>query len=150
MPDTGRMFLCARCRAQVVICRKCDRGQIYCTRACSKQARCASLRTAGRRYQASRPGRFTHAQRARRYRTRQKNVTHQGSVRPPADALLPAVATEPAVKRQSDAAAAATAAPRCHRCGACCAPAVRLGFVRRGPRGRNWTKTIPDEHSPGA
>lgn len=26
MQATGRLFLCARCRAQVFICRRCDRG----------------------------------------------------------------------------------------------------------------------------
>jgi hypothetical protein len=27
----GRFFLCARCRAQVLVCRRCDRGQTYCS-----------------------------------------------------------------------------------------------------------------------
>jgi hypothetical protein len=36
-------------------------------------------RAAGRRYQASRRGRVAHALRARSYRARRKNVTHQGS-----------------------------------------------------------------------
>lgn len=88
MEPTGRFFLCARCRAQVLICSGCDRGQIYCTQACSAAARRASLREAGRRYQASRRGRITHAARARRYRERRNKVTHQGSPpgHPPLDA----------------------------------------------------------------
>ena len=39
MEPTGRFFLCERCRAQVLICSGCDRGQIYCTEACSAAAR---------------------------------------------------------------------------------------------------------------
>jgi transposase len=65
---TGRLFLCARCRAQVFICRRCDRGQIYCASGCAQAARRVSLREAAQRYQHSRRGRLAHAQRARRYR----------------------------------------------------------------------------------
>ena len=79
MEPTGRMFLCAGCRALVVVCPRCDRGQIYCSRDCAARARRASQRAAGRRYQASRRGRFAHAARARRYRARRNIVTHQGS-----------------------------------------------------------------------
>ncbi len=55
----ARLFLCAvlACRAQVLICRDCDRGHINCGE-CTPTARQRSLRRAGRRYQASaiRPG----------------------------------------------------------------------------------------------
>jgi len=30
---------CARCRAQVLLCSRCDRGQRYCSQACSFAAR---------------------------------------------------------------------------------------------------------------
>jgi hypothetical protein len=140
------MFLCARCRAQVVICRKCDRGQIYCTRTCSKQARCASLRAAGRRYQASRRGRFTHAARARRYRVRQKIVTHQGSAASLAGDLLPAEAAPHAVAVESGASRTDPSQLRCHVCNTRCAQAVRLGFVRHSRRRPAVDKTDSDEH----
>ena len=42
-----------------------------------------SGRAAGARYQRSRPGRMNHAHRQRRYRTRRRKVTHQGSLAPP-------------------------------------------------------------------
>jgi hypothetical protein len=29
MESSARLFTCARCRAQVLICRRCDRGNIY-------------------------------------------------------------------------------------------------------------------------
>ncbi|KAF7961539.1 hypothetical protein AWV80_32265 [Cupriavidus sp. UYMU48A] len=96
MPATGRFFVCAHCRAQVIVCRRCDRGQIYCNGGCSQAARRASLREAAQRYQRSRRGRLAYAERMRRYRSRQKKVTHQGSVEQAADALLPLTLTTPA------------------------------------------------------
>ena len=44
MPDG---FSCARCRRQVLICSRCDRGQHYCGARCSGLARRESLRGAG-------------------------------------------------------------------------------------------------------
>ena len=86
----GRRYRCARCRTAVLICSPCDRGHRYCTTQCAKQAREQSMRAAGRRYQTSRRGRHTHAERQHRYRARQKKVTHQGSPPPaPPDQLAP-------------------------------------------------------------
>jgi hypothetical protein len=130
MADDGRLFLCSRCRMQVLVCRRCDRGQIYCSGACSTQARRASVAAAGRRYQASRRGRFAHAARARRYRARAKIVTHQGSVSALADDLLHAVTTTPS----GVSAPAGAYASRCCRCGVRCAGALRLEFLQR----RRW------------
>jgi hypothetical protein len=81
-PRSARAFSCARCGAQVLVCSRCDRGQRYCGRRCSLVARREGMRAAGRRYQASRAGRFAHARRAHRYRRRhreQEIVTHHGS-----------------------------------------------------------------------
>ena len=91
MPDC---FLCARCRRQVLICSRCDRGQQYCGARCSGPARRESLRAAGRRYQHSRRGRHCHAERQRRYRrrcgedARVQKVTHHGSDCAPCGAEL--------------------------------------------------------------
>jgi hypothetical protein len=141
MADDGRLFLCSRCRTQVVVCRQCDRGQIYCSRGCSIQARRLSQAAAGRRYQASRPGRFAHAARARRYRVRAKIVTHQGSVSVPADAVVRAVTTTPV----GVSVPAGAHASRCCRCGVRCAGALRLEFLQR----RRWlavpTRAMPDD-----
>jgi hypothetical protein len=84
-----RLFNCARCHGQVRICRRCDRGNIYCGRRCSGAARIESLRAAGKRYQVSPKGRMNHALRQRRYRSRSNKVTHQGSSNTPSDDLLP-------------------------------------------------------------
>ena len=92
--DDARLFLCARCRRQVLICSRCDRGQQYCGARCSGLARRESLRAAGRRYQHSRRGRHCHAERQRRYRhrcgedARAQKVTHHGSACAPCGAEL--------------------------------------------------------------
>jgi hypothetical protein len=102
--EPARRFLCARCRAPVLVCSHCDRGQIYCAAGCAAVVRQQSQRDAGRRYQASLRGRFRHAARTRRWRERQallavsqgssaarsaaQSVTHQGSSLPASDAVL--------------------------------------------------------------
>lgn len=73
-----RMFLCARCRSQVLVCSRCDRGQIYCVGTCAQEARRDHQREARRRYQATPRGRAMHAARNRRYRARGRYVTDQG------------------------------------------------------------------------
>ena len=128
MPATGRQFVRARCRARIIVCRRCDRGQIYCDGDCSLAARQSSLREAGRRYQHSRNGRLAHAERMRRYRTRLNKVTHQGSAAAAADALLQATpttsakATTPGIARRLPA--------HCHFCQRACSALVRLGPLR--------------------
>jgi len=83
MENTARLYNCARCHRQVTICSHCDRGNIYCGKSCADRARSTSLRAAGKRYQRTRRGRFNHAERQRRYRSRSKKVTHQGSLELP-------------------------------------------------------------------
>ena len=94
--QAGRMFLCARCRAQVVICSHCDRGQRYCAEGCAQLVRKSRQREAGQRYQRSRTGRFKHADRTRKWRAscrrrlgvNKQTVTHQGSPVGVSDAVL--------------------------------------------------------------
>jgi len=129
-PPTGRLFLCARCRAQVFICRRCDRGQIYCANGCAQAARRASLREAAQRYQHSRRGRLAHAQRARRYRARINKVTHQGSLATAPSALLPAESMRAAFAHHR-VTPSVPATTHCHLCGNAWSPFVRLGPLRR-------------------
>jgi hypothetical protein len=63
--EAGRLFVCARCRVQVVLCSRCDRGNVYCSQVCARIQRQLSLRATGARYQSSPAGRFAHAVRAR-------------------------------------------------------------------------------------
>jgi hypothetical protein len=130
---TARLYLCAGCRTQVVIGSCCDRGNIYCGQGCASAARCSAQREAGRRYQSSRRGRRKHAERARRYRERQKKVTHQGSPRPPIDdGISPGAAVAPRVVLRVPRAFAQQSSPwRCHLCGRPCSPFLRTGFLRR-------------------
>ena len=96
------------------LCRRCDRGQIYCGQSCSSAARVEAQRAAGERYQSGDAGRIHHVERTRRWRLRQKDrcapgetdtdpVTHQGSPLAPTAApvlpssLLPNVERLPAV-----------------------------------------------------
>ena len=72
MKNAARLFACASCHRQVVLCRRCDHGNIYCSRGCGDRARQHAQRLAGRRYQDSRRGRHKHAQRQRRYRERRR------------------------------------------------------------------------------
>ena len=74
-----RSYQCALCHSQVHICRRCDRGNIYCP-TCAPLARRASIGRAKKRYRQSRRGRFHHAKRQQRYRARKINkVTDHGS-----------------------------------------------------------------------
>ena len=72
--ETGRLFNCKRCRRQVVICRSCDRGQAYCSRACSARSRAERRREARGRYRRTEKGRETGRARQRRYRIRQADL----------------------------------------------------------------------------
>lgn len=130
MEPTSRLFLCARCRKQVIICRRCDRGQIYCAEGCSQIARQHSLRAAARRYQQSRPGRLRHAERMRRYRHRQQKVTHQGSEPAASNDLLSANSPISRSSPVLDAEPVDHAAVRCCFCGQIGSAFARQGFLR--------------------
>lgn len=133
---SARLFVCAGCRRQVLICSCCDRGQIYCAGDCAERARHHAQRAAGRRYQSSRQGRLAHAVRARRYRARGKKVTHHGSPLLPPDDLL--ASGSPMIA--SDAKASTDRPPpsalHCHWCGRRCLALIRQGFLRRRARRR--------------
>jgi len=133
MCRSARLFPCARCRRQVVICSHCDRGNRYCGKRCAQTARRQSQREAARRYQRTRRGRFAHAERQRRYRQRRRaKVTHQGSRPLPPDDRLP-VTSRTSDRMGSASVAAAGDDSRCHLCGRRCSPFVRQGFLHRRP-----------------
>ena len=165
--EVGRLFVCAHCRVQVVLCRRCDRGNVYCGQTCARIQRQLSLRAAGARYQRSPAGRFAHALRARRYRDRRNKVTHQGfagpalpdQIGPPATAspsplppASPAESTPAASAEPVHEPSAGRNAPRCSRCEAPRSEAVRQGWVRRwsGPpiggrhAGSPWSGLLND------
>ena len=146
-PLSARLFLCGRCRRQVIICRCCDRGQLYCADGCSGQARRQSLREAGRRYERTRGGRQKHADRSRRYRARREIVTHQGSLPPPADGVVPIGAM--AISRDEALPAEPLRRPttHCHWCGRPGLPQLRQEFLRRCDRHRRRVGHTRTEHN---
>ncbi len=143
METTARLFNCARCRRQVVLCSHCDRGNIYCSRGCARQARRESVNAARRRYQRSRRGRFSHAERQRRYRARQRKVTHQGSpsaARCDSPAWTPNASAGPQSVTRS---APLSEGIGCHRCGRRCSAFIRLRFLRGRARRRASHEPLP-------
>ena len=124
MMNIARLYLCARCLCQVIICSHCDHGNLYCSGSCSSSARKASVKAAGKRYQDTRRGRTKHAARQSRYRSRRKKVTHQGSLSPLSNALL---STHP--EAALSVAAAQDGEIRCAFCNHLCSDYLRLGFL---------------------
>jgi hypothetical protein len=128
---SARLFLCAGCRMQVLICSCCDRGQIYCAEGCAQRVRRRAVKCSGQRYQNSPAGRRRHAARQARYRARDKKVTHHGSPPPRPDDLLapgsPMSASDVAIPEDRPR----RTITHCHWCGRRCPPLVRQGFLRR-------------------
>jgi hypothetical protein len=146
MKDSPRRYHCARCRVPVVICRTCDRGNLYCFDGCADQARAESQRTAARRYQSTRQGRHNHAERQRRYRQRlQEKVTQQGSPSIcPGDLLRLELGRRQ--QRLNLPVVPGQQVMRCHGCGQHCSPFVRLSVLR----GRSWRSHRESRTSPGS
>lgn len=136
-----RLFLCARCLAQVAICSLCDFGQRYCAAGCTRESLLESGRRASRRYQATPRGRRFHAVRQARYRARQGNsggapvcvsgaveqkVTHKGSLQASGRHTL----RRTSVVRRSRRGEV-PAAVLCSFCGEACEAYARRDFLRR-------------------
>jgi len=130
MERSARLFNCAHCHRQVIICSCCDRNNIYCCAECSRIARHQTLLYAGRRYQNSKIGRHKHADRQRRYRQRINKVTHHTSPALPNNDLLSLWTNEQKSKPEESV----TGIIRCHFCGKCSAPFLRSGFLYRQTR----------------
>lgn len=126
MQTDARLFNCARCFKQVVICSGCDRGNIYCTKSCATLSRKRSLKTAGNKYQQTKAGKIKHAARQQSYRQKQKKVTHHSSLIPTTNDLL-------ITERSFDLINTSTTSTKqiqCHFCGKFCSVYVRTGFKR--------------------
>lgn len=166
----ARLFLCAGCRVQVILCSHCDRGNRYCSRTCWRQTHDLARREAACRYQHSRGGRVRHAARSQRWRQRTAlraaegectditghsdphadadagagaahKVTHQGS--PPGVAAAPLAACTPDIaSTTAEPSADAPSSPTGRRCHRCAA--VQPDWLRQGflRRGRQAV-TLP-------
>lgn len=141
MKPSARLFNCARCHAQCLICRRCDRGQRYCGADCSGQARRESQRRASRRYQSTPRGRHANAARQRVHqRGKREKVTHQGSPNTTTKALLP-VRAEKVVDSSSVSDRSAVPALYCHVCHEQCNPLLRRDFLRSSSRRPHWRRS---------
>jgi hypothetical protein len=136
MNPSARLYHCARCHAQVILCRRCDRGNIYCANGCASHARTLSRRRAAQRYRSTRSGRLSNAERQRRFRLRQpQKVTHQGSPPQWGLALLLLTLNRQAMRRETGLGRSETAL-HCHVCHRECDPFLRRDFLRPPERGK--------------
>ena len=125
METTVRLFQCAFCQIQVLICTYCDCANIYC-KPCALGARKRSTQAAGKRYQKTDSGKRKHAQRQKRYRERQKllseSVTHHPS--------QPATAHDSLLSLHEMAVAIIKRGIYCHFCERVVSLFVRNSFLR--------------------
>ena len=133
---SARLYHCARCHRQVMICRYCDRGNIYCGGLCASEARKESLRRSSASYQSTRRGLTANARRQKRFRQRQREkVTHHGSTPSTADDLLP-VEPEKHPRCHAVEKTPVKAGIDCHFCHRACDPFLRNRFLRPQTRYR--------------
>lgn len=96
MKSTARLYQCMFCHKQVTICRKCDRGNIYCADGCAAIARTRSLKLAKARYQVTLKGRHHNAAHQARFRmSHKKIVRYQGSPPSPRYDLMKSLENQP-------------------------------------------------------
>ena len=137
MEHTARLFNCIRCHKQVLICSDCDRGNIYCGRACSAAVRQKSVRAAGVRYQKSYKGKFKHAARQQRYRELKKQkVTHQASKAEPVPS-----SSKPSDKCILPGLITSKSESHCNFCGCHVADLLRINFLDSSLHTRVVAKT---------
>jgi hypothetical protein len=136
MKQSARLYNCARCNKQVILCSHCDWGNRYCFGGCSKAARKRSLREAGIRYQSTPRGQINNAKRQTEYRIRQalkeaepsppvEKVTHHGS-----EGGTPSASME--IDEQRGEQSRFDARYYCDCCGRVVDPYLRLGYLRYG------------------
>lgn len=125
METSSRLYYCALCHIQCLICTACDRGQIYCSPDCSRVARKHSVRSAEKRYQNTYRGKINHSLRQKRYREHLKQkVTDQGSQIQSKNALLKSV-------KNKALAIGSSSRLTCCCCQKLTSPWIRYGFLRR-------------------
>jgi len=136
-----RVGICPKCKKVFAICRRCDRGQLYCGKRCSKEARRESRRKSQHRYRRTEWGRKDHRDNERDRRERRRNEKRSvgvrssamegGSVRVTAPVLYAAAV----VSRSSNGGEFSYEEPCCSICG-------RPGrFVRFGGKFRQKRHT---------
>jgi hypothetical protein len=72
--EVFRASICPRCQKTFYICRRCDRGHVYCCRQCFFRNRCEKCRVYRRAYRQSPEGREDHRERERARRRRRRSL----------------------------------------------------------------------------
>ena len=131
--QSNRLYNCALCRCQVVICRECDHGNRYC-KECGPKARRRNMADNARRYQKTAQGRRNHADRQRRYRERKhqemRNVTHQGPTYPQVSAKTKPSSEIPIASDKRQLPTPSTRTYCCHYCLSNNSKFMRNDFLR--------------------
>ena len=124
---SDRIYDCPCCDVRVRICRRCDRGNRYCSKLCAKKMRTQSLRKANSRCQKTAAGRRNYARRSYEYRRRRKNsVTYHGSAKSSSSTSLYQSAVP---KVASRGRSASSFLQTCCVCGAMGTEAVRFCYL---------------------
>jgi len=128
MECIARLFNCQRCHRQTIICRYCDRGNIYCNTECSAAARQKGIKETKRRYEKTFRGKLKHKARQKTYRQRKKySVTDQGSQADTTDALI-----QPNDESEAKTSDCVThQVVYCHFCDRICHKTLRTDFLKR-------------------
>jgi hypothetical protein len=143
MKTSARIYHCHRCHSQVIICRRCDRGQRYCTKGCSQLARKVTCKRAMKKYQSSRQGKLNNAARQCRFRRRLKQkVTHHCSIQVPLHGVLINKARGSVKANQI---VQISSILRCHHCNEICGPFLRHDFLQRTQFKRPFRRKMYDE-----
>ncbi len=147
-PGTARRYHCARCHQPVIICRHCDRGNIYCFDGCAQAAHKERCQRNAKRYQRSAKGRRSNAARQRRNRLRKalEQVNREAGLQrdekpvSPCPQLGTTVCASPIVTHRGsvDAPGGAPLIFRpeqqrvvyCNACQRVCSEAMRIDFLR--------------------
>lgn len=130
MKPSSRLYYCALCHSQCLICSSCDRGQIYCGYQCAQFSRTKSKREAEKRYQNTSRGRMNHALRQARYRNRLlKKVTDHTSTPLALSALIKSVKN----KTKNTSVKPSYPLFSCCYCHEPVSPWVRHGFLQQNP-----------------
>lgn len=125
MEHSARIFNCARCHSQVIICSCCDRGNIYCGSTCSQESRKESHRASDKRYQSTYRGRLNHAKRQTRYQERKRKImTDHSSQKTPTSDLLQSETKERVNTICGNEI-------HCHFCGRICDSSLRVAFLTK-------------------
>lgn len=152
--DTARRYHCARCLRPVIICRPCDRGNIYCFDGCARAAEKERCKRNAKRYRGTAKGRRSTAKRQSNKRLRDAmqgsdpgpGKQHKHTCKPaPAESDTtpcdwPIVTHRGSVDEPGSAPLMSTPPPPratyCNRCQRVCNEAVRINYLRT-PRHRS-------------